>query len=88
VLQVRNDRIACFNLLKALTPPYRSWRSSAFIAKARGNQSSFYNNLDIGTYSMHIHASINVSRNNDPMRTTNRIDEGPFQKQTPGGHID
>ncbi len=34
-----------------------TWKG-AFISKARGNQSSFYNNLDIGTYSMHIHASI------------------------------
>jgi len=37
--------------------PSMMWKS-AFIANARGNQSTFYNNLDIGTHSMHIHASI------------------------------
>jgi hypothetical protein len=29
----------------------------AFIANRRGNQSSFYNGLDFGIHSVHIHAS-------------------------------
>jgi len=37
---------------------------------------------------MHIHASIKCVKESDPMRTTNRIDEGPFLTQMPGGHID
>jgi Arc/MetJ family transcription regulator len=51
-----------------------------FIANGRGNQSSFYNGLDIGMFSMHIHASKNASWNRNLMRTTINIDDGLIRR--------